>query len=215
MVEIAEVSIKNLQNLIKYTLKELNNISNKILNNANSEIRFVENYVSAKLANAIKEINELAEQATSHGLDSTVCVGNNLDILNEIVEKVVVEINTCQSEQLGVCNVTLTAAIGAVKTLSKDVTELKQDFIDCGSGIAAIPCANKIVLRAQTKQAELSIAFNSIIAGVMEELSESVAETTNCTYHPFNEGTEKILRIRIEVSNCLKTAMETLPKSKN
>lgn len=204
---MVETIIQKLLNLVNYTLKNFNKLWQSVVNYADFQHKYVKDNMCSQVTPVIEDINQLKEQALNLTIDPAVCISVNLDTLNNIPQTVLVETTACSNVNLQNFKKLVREKFKKINTLAEDVTDLSEEYADCGSGISAIPCANDMAIKAKAKLVELTKSFDAVTDQLKKEVKLCVAEVAYCIYDAVTDAADNVVRIGSKVTKCLKESI--------
>lgn len=199
--------------IIEDAVQELINLKDEILKLAQAAIKTATDAIMSVIDDAFDTIRGIAEDAIDSGINITECYVNNVDKLNIIRRKLLIEETECATNQLSDFNKIIEVA---VKNFTRDleiIGKLPGRLQNCLTSLNAISCVTELV----TDVTKLQIEIPQQVLEIMMEISNYMIyfdqNLHKCQFDELREANIESRKVIDEVKFCVKEANITTTDS--
>lgn len=198
--------IKDLiENGIKSLTENLSNILATITATGEELIENGINFIKTKTNECLNEIRKIEEEAVNKLVDTSECIGDNIDTIKDLPATSIVDLNKCLSDNLEQAQYIIYDAVEQIEKLLGDVDEIKSNLSKCERNLICLlsvsTSSGKLVITITGSITAVSVKAVQTLISVGKDVSLCIADTLTritLTAVEITDTTMKCIRTKID-----------------
>lgn len=152
----------------------------------------------------VPKLQDLIQKFTDAGLDTTKCVGKNLDEIRNVVRQCQeTSIPECRRGYQDIMDKQSTNTVDILQRMTSRGTKLSDDLNNCSGGLGGIACYSQVIANATMELAKIPIDASKHVADASSTFPFYEIAITKCASDQISKANDKIYTINNNLSRCL------------